>query len=255
MRKAAPLFVLLVALMALGGCIKMHSETVIEKDGSGVATLEVALSIKVADAMREMQEMDPNAGGEMDIPSFDEMDGDEIRKRIAPYDVKLTEFDKFENETHKGVKMAFAFKDLKGLSAALTAAMEGEDNQGMGIFDAGDGNLVLKEATYDFSDMPPPANKEEEEMAEPDVATETPSPEMQQKQMEMMGTLMGAMADLDIRLAITVPGDIVESNAPVVEGRTSIWTINAENMMSQSEDMNPIITFSGKGLKIKPMTE
>ena len=72
-----------------------------------------------------------------------------------------------------------------------------------------------------------------------------------QKQMQVMGTLMGAMAELDVSLKITVPGDIIESNAPVQEGRTSIWAINSSNMMTAGQDMEPVITFSGKGLKIK----
>jgi hypothetical protein len=48
-----------------------------------------------------------------------------------------------------------------------------------------------------------------------------------------------------------VPGDVVRSNAPKLAGRTSTWTINAGNMMSQ-QDVNPEIVFSGAGLAIKP---
>ena len=68
-----------------------------------------------------------------------------------------------------------------------------------------------------------------------------------------MGKLMGAMSELDISMKITVPGDIINSNAPLVEGRTSIWTINQSNMMSSNQDMEPVITFSAKGLKLKAL--
>ena len=71
------------------------------------------------------------------------------------------------------------------------------------------------------------------------------------KQMELMGKLMGAMSELDVRMSITVPGDIIATNAPAREGRTSVWTINSSNMMTAGMDMEPEITFSGKGLKIK----
>ncbi len=59
------------------------------------------------------------------------------------------------------------------------------------------------------------------------------------------------MGELDISMKMTVPGDIIESNAPTVEGRTSIWNIDSSNMMSGNTDMEPNIVFSGKGLKIK----
>ena len=66
---------------------------------------------------------------------------------------------------------------------------------------------------------------------------------------------MGDDAELDVSMKITVPGDIVTTNAPAQEGRTSIWTVNGDNMMTAGQDMNPVITFSGKGLDIKPLAE
>jgi len=60
---------------------------------------------------------------------------------------------------------------------------------------------------------------------------------------------------MDVRLEITVPGDIVSSNAPQTEGRTSIWSINSSNMMTAGQNTEPEIVFSGKGLKIKPQTD
>jgi hypothetical protein len=261
MKRYAPFLAILLLMLAGAGCVRMHSNTIIEKDGSGTATLEFGLSASVAEAIEEMQALNPEGGDEMDMPDFAEIDRKEIEQAIAPYDVKLTEFEKTDAEGRKALKLGFAFKDLKGLSAAMTAAMDSEgggDGQGMGIFDAGDGNLVLKQATYDFSDMPRPEKKEKatEEAAEAETETPAePDPEMAQKQMAAMGKLMGAMAELDVRLEITVPGDIIETNAPMQDGRTSVWVINSENMMTQGQDMDPVITFSGKGLKITPLTE
>ncbi len=69
--------------------------------------------------------------------------------------------------------------------------------------------------------------------------------------MELMGKLMGSMSELDVSMRITVPGDVIEHNAPKQEGRTLIWEINADNMMSAGASMGePLIVFSGKGLKI-----
>ena len=66
-----------------------------------------------------------------------------------------------------------------------------------------------------------------------------------------MGKLMASISELDIRMEITVPGNVLSSNAPAVEGRTSIWTINAANMMeSQGGDMTPTIAFDKGGVAI-----
>lgn len=245
------LCLLTAALVAnLAGCFRAHSTTDIKADGSGTATLEFSLSQTVAKAITDMQTLNPEAGGDMEMPSIGNIKRDKIEKAIKPYDVKLTSFESKTADGRESVSMAFAFADLKGLSAAMAAAMDQSPEEGMGIYETGDGNYVLKSATYDFSDYP----VTEDEQPADEVQTEEPAaqtPEMMQKQMEVMGVLMGAMAELDVSLKITVPGDIIESNAPTQEGHTSIWTINSSNMMTAGPDMEPVITFSGKGLKIK----
>ncbi len=139
--------------------------------------------------------------------------------------------------------------------------MGGEAGDGYGIFATADGNFVLKGTHYDF----PP--EEIEAAKKPEAAPKADSPESSetppmtdeekaQKQMALMGKLMGAMAELDVKFTVTVPGEVIESNAPTVEGNTSIWAVNADNMMSQQgNNMEPVITFSSKGLKIKPLKE
>ena len=55
--------------------------------------------------------------------------------------------------------------------------------------------------------------------------------------MQYFGVLMSHMQELDVRLTVAVPGDVINSNAMEVEGRTSIWAINAANMMDAE---NPV---------------
>jgi len=240
-----------VALAAsLTGCVRMHSETDIKADGSGTASLEIGLSQSVADAIKEMQEINPEAGGDQELPDFADINRDNIDKVAKQYGVKVLKFEKSDADGRMAVSMSFAFDDLKGLSAVMAAAMGEDPEQGMGIYATGDGNYVLKQATYAFPDFPAldkPAKKEKAEGETPAEMT----PEQMQKQMELMGKLMGAMSELDVSLKITVPGDIITTNAPTQEGRTSIWTINSSNMMTAGSDMDPVITFSGKGVKIK----
>jgi hypothetical protein len=73
--------------------------------------------------------------------------------------------------------------------------------------------------------------------------------------MELMGKLMQSISELDIRMEITVPGDVLSSSAPTVEGRTSVWAINGANMSdAQNMAMEPEITFAKKGVNIDAPT-
>jgi len=251
MRFARPAAILLTTL-ALSGCMQFHSDTVIDEDGSGTASLTMSVSNEVADALAEMRAMDGGQSPDMDFPMFEDIERDKIEAAGKDHGVKIEKFEKKEADGRQTLEVVMAFDDLEGLSYVMNKLMGGEmGGDGMGIFDAGDGNLVLKSASYDF-----PAEPEEEEKEEaPPAAPAEQTPEQMQKQMALMGTLMGSLAELDVTMKITVPGDVIESNAPTVEGRTSIWSINQENMMQQEEDMDPQIVFSGKGLKIKPLTE
>lgn len=250
MKRFAILALVLAGSLTLSGCLQFHSETNIDEDGSGTATMMMSIGKDIAEALREMEDMDTGQGEDMDFPMFDEINGDEIREAGKDHGVKLTKFDKSDEGERLTIDIEMEFEDLKGLSYVMSKVMGGEIGDGFGIFDAGEGNFVLKSATYDF----PPEPEEEEEVVEEETPAE-PDPEQMQKQMELMGKLMGSIGELDVAFKITVPGDIIESNAPTVEGNTSIWAINSSNMMSQDQDMDPEIVFLGKGLKIKPLTE
>ena len=236
---------LMVALAALmSGCIQMHMNTEIEKDGSGTMEMTMSLSTVVTEAINEMgtEGMDDDME---EIGDLMKMEKSELEESIKDLDVELVEFEQGIVEERETVQIKLKFKDLENLSLALRSIMGGEEN-GLAIVDNGDGNFVLRPYEYNW----PPLPEEEEEVAEAED-TEEVDPEEMQKQMALMGKLMGAMGELDISMKVTVPGDVIESNAPTVEGRTSIWNINSSNMMSGDTDMEPNIVFSGKGLKIK----
>jgi hypothetical protein len=251
-RRLVLLSLAVLAVLALTGCVQMHSETTIDQNGGGTATITMSMSKAVSEALQKMQEMDPDGSPGGDMPAFDDLDRAAIEKRVKEYGVKITRFEKGEKDGRETIDIAYQFKDMKGLSAAMGAIMSGSDaeDNGLGIFDAGGGNLVLRPASYDFPDW-----VEEDAVDEEAAGEEVTNPQDMQQQMALMGTLMGAISELDISMKITVPGDIVSTNAPDQEGRTSIWAIDASNMMSVDQGMAPEIVFSGKGLKIKPQTE
>ncbi|MGD9547099.1 MAG: hypothetical protein AB7V45_06045 [Candidatus Krumholzibacteriia bacterium] len=243
------------AALTLSGCIQMHSATTIEKDGSGTASFRLSFSQGVSDALKEMQGMDMDMGGDMEMPDFSKVDKAELEKAGKEHGVKITRFSRDPVDGRETLDIEMSFEDLKGLSFMMNKVMgESSDNGGFGIFDNGDGNFILRSATYEYPDQPA---EEAEEAVESETTMPEMDPEMMGKQMELMGKLMASMSELSVHMEITVPGDIVKSNAPTVEGRTSIWTVDSSNMMSMQgeSDMEPEIVFSAKGLKIKPQTE
>jgi len=260
MKKITMLAVIAVFALGLSGCIKMHSDTVIEKDGSGTANLTMSISPAAVELIKDMEALGMNEGQDMEVPMFDDIKKEDLEKAAKGHGVKITKFEKSDADGRQQVDVAMEFNDLKGLSYVLGNIMGGEAGDGMGIYETADGNYILKKALYDFPADPEETEEEVEIAPEPaegggDASTWTEE-EKAQKQMEIMGKMMGAMAELDVRLTITVPGEVIESNAPVVEGNKSIWSVNAGNMMSQQgQDMDPVITFSSKGLKIKPIKE
>lgn len=252
LRTVLALTLVCAAALVLTGCVQMHSETVIDKNGGGTVSMNFSMSSSVSEAIAQMQEIDPEGGPGGEMPSFDDLDKGTIQDRVQEFGVKVTKFDKGTVDGRETIALACNFKDMKGLSAAMDAIMAGggdSGENGLGIFDAGDGNLVLRPTSYDF-----PAWEEEEVTAAPESPADM-DPAKMQKQMELMGKLMGSLAELDINIKITVPGDVVTTNAPLQEGRTSIWTVNSENMMTAGDNMEPEIVFSGKGLKIKPQSK
>jgi hypothetical protein len=251
-RRLAMLALAALATLAFPGCVQMRSETIIDQSGGGTASITISMSQAVSDALEQMQEMDTEGGPGGDMPAFDDLDRATIEKRVTEFGVKLTRFEKGERDGRETLDIAYEFKDPKGLSAAMGAFLSGSESEenGLGIFDAGDGNLVLRPASYDFPDW-------DAEDTTTDEATDPTNvdPQQMQKQMALMGTLMSAIAELDVSMKITVPGDIVSTNAPAQEGRTSIWAVNASNMMSMDQNVEPEIVFSGKGLRITPQVE
>ena len=251
--KVTLLAVIVLAALNLTGCVVFHSQTDINDDGSGTAELTLSIDPSVQEAIAELQAMDTDQNEDMDFPLLDDVDQDKIKKAGAEYGVSIKKFEKGLVDGRQTLNIVLEYKDLRGFSYVMGRIMgDGNSGEGMGIYDAGDGNFVLKQAQYDF-----PVDPADEEVVEEITPEDMQSldPQQMQKQMEIMGKLMGAMAELDVSFKITVPGHIVSSNAPETDGRTSIWTINADNMMTMDQEMDPEIVFSAKGLKITPLTK
>ena len=236
---------LLLATLVFGltGCIEALIETDLHADGSGTFNLSYSMSPSVAEAMKELEGLKGTGGP--DMPMFSKVDDAKIKKICKENGVTL----KTLESTDTSLKMAGDFKSLDGLNAVMSQAIEGEDDGGFALFRTEDGNYLLQVVEAESSDSEDTEDAEEpEDFADEDAEEADPAAMM--KAMEGMGKLMSSISELNLVMRFTVPGDIIESNAPKTEGRTSIWEINGENVMSMESAGEPEILFSGKGVKI-----
>jgi len=240
---------LLLLVAAATGCVQSRMETVIGADGAGTMSLTYSVSPAVAEALKDIQGMPGQEAQSGEIPSLDDFDRAKLEAACAKHGVTLRKLDRAAVDGRETVALELAFASLEGLSAALSEAGTGQG--GMKIWRTADGNYRLGS----FSVEAPEAEAEADAPAEaPDMAQMDPA--AMQKGMEAMGKLMAASSELNVVMKVTVPGDIVSHNAMRVEGRTAIWEINAQNMMTAGPALGePEIVFSGQGLSLKADAE
>ena len=234
---------IVVLVAALAGCVQIKMATDIAKDGSGTYTMNYSVSQEVEQTLAEMRALGGETAVKMDeAPDFANFDRDEFTKKIAKHGVKIVAYTNDIKDGRRVVEMKLSYPDLISFSEAMGGSF-GSGGGGMKITKNAAGDYVL--ASY------------QAQTPEPEPATEEAAPEdmnaaMQNaaKSMELMGRLMAHISEMTMAIAITLPGDVIESNAHRVEGRTCFWEIDANNMM-QAEGMEPHVVFSGKGLSIK----
>ncbi|MBU0743105.1 hypothetical protein KKG45_05575 [bacterium] len=237
---------LLIASLAATGCMQMEMATNLAKDGSGTYEFAMTMSTEVEQALNELSKMEGGMGDEMgDMPDFADFDKSSFEKKLGEYDVKMKSFVNEVKDGKRTVRMALEFKDFQGLQAAMALAMG--ENEGIGIEKLDDGNYLLKSI-----DNPIALGEEQQEAPDKEPNMEDMQAAMANagKSMELMGKLMAHSSELAMTMKITLPSDVIEHNAPKLEGRTCIWEINSGNMMA-AESMDPHIVFSGKGVNIK----
>jgi hypothetical protein len=240
---------LAAAVGLLSGCVKAHIETDIVADGSGTCTITYAMPRDVADAVAAMGH--GGAGTGMEMPKLGDLSRETLEARCQRVGARLLEFRQTDDAGGVNMITKVGFTDLAQLSRLLNdieGSATGGDRQGWRIDPLADGNYVLRTVTLP-GDTPEPATGDDAAAVDLD---ELPDALDLSSARQHLSVLMGNIDKLDIRLAITVPGEVIHSNAMEVEGRTSIWTVNAANMMqADASTMEPEIRFSGQGLRLK----
>ena len=187
-----------------------------------------------------------------DVTAMANLDGDELKAIARKADVKIKDFRSGVKDGRRTVSMKMEFDSLEGYSWVVGHVFQ-EVGDGFGVFAGEDGQLIFKEARYDFSALESADAAEPDELAEPDLSS--PSAETMDMYFEMMNVIKAAMPEVKFINVVTVPGEVIETDATEQDGRTCTWTLDFAAIMSDKDNLKPRIVFSSKGLKIEPLAD
>ena len=230
----------------LTGCLEIRMETELKKDGSGKGSLELAIVPGVTEIMNRFADVEDMP--DTDLTALANLDRDEVKAMAARADVRIKHFKSRVRDGRRTISMDMEFASLRDYSWVLGNVFD-EVGGGYGVFAGEEGQLILREAEYDFSDL---------QAGEKDVPAEnpepvTPSDETLAKYFEMTEVIKNSFQEVKFVNVITVPGDIIESDATRQKGRTCTWTLDFSDIVSDKDNLKPRIVFSSKGLKIEPL--
>lgn len=217
--RSARALVLILAVAMSGGCVKLHLDTHIAADGSVTCHVVYELSAHASAAAAKLD------AATMVRPR------DLTRARVLAAsrlgDVTLLDHRLAKDAGAERVMMSLAGAAIDDLARILIALAGGDGRSGLAI----DASLAAA--------------------AGGDSVLRLRLPPAQPLMPEAVPALLPHTGELDVRVTCTVPGDVSHSSAMEVEGRTSIWTLNAANLLHVMA-MDPIleIRFSGQGLRL-----
>lgn len=229
-------------LFLLAGCIEVRMETDLNGDGSGHGEIEIAICPAVTAKLAETAHLTDMPRTE--VGDIAELDDARLQVLAAPAGVTVSGFESRVIEGRRTVSFAMEFGSLEGYSWVLGNVFD-EVGDGLGVFAGQDGNLVFKEAQYDMSDLvgKVPALPERTD----------PGDEAMDMFMELRGVINAHVADARVVNVITVPGDVIDTDATAMEERTCTWELDFAAIRADKDALKPMIEFDGAGLSMKPM--
>jgi len=270
-RTTAFLFLTILALGA--GCMDYDETIHLNKDGSGTIEIRMAMD---EEAYRSMLEMAEEYGEDVDGAMTD-LSEEKIREQLAASGskAKLLRYEESTAGTDRVWEMKLSFEkpeDLAGLSetgeesAAMFTFAPGADGNWRyaRILDpsgdaavAGEEEAVpgLPEGMEEFDAQSFDPEAMEEMMKELGEAMAEMEGMMSEKDMEEMSRSMEALGGFgeqmermekdaenrSFRFTVHFPGEVVESNAGAVDGKTAVWEYRLADMQGLEGSLTAVI--------------
>lgn len=244
-RRLAALAAVAVCAVGGAGCIKNEQKTTIQKDGSGSVSQSVSIDLESFKKLAEMMKaMGGPQGGDAKGPDFTDedlpMNLGEIEKKaksIPGLELKNAKAERKDGKYVMSFDATFAEWSLLGKANLFSGAadlVKNADGSYTFTLDAlgGQGDKPAGGKPGDGADglggMDPAA---------------------------MMPMLEPFLGTLEIKEAITLPGEIVETNGTKSEdGSTVSWKIGFKELMGGKGANLMKVTFKGEGLDLKPFS-
>ena len=245
----------LVAAVGLttAGCIQSDDATVLQKDGSGTAVVNMSVDLSKIEQMAEMFKGfggGGEPGGEPEKPKEStesdftkEMSEEKIREKLKDHPgVELVKYTNEKKDGKQSVHMEFKFKDV-----AEYAKAEMFGNKSAELVKNEDGSYKL---TFD-----PMAGQGDKMGGGGDAAGMGDADGMGGDPSMFMGMLEPFLGTLEFKSQLTLPGTITETNG-TKDGESSVsWTMNWKSMMESMKDKKSAswsVSFKGEGIELKP---
>ncbi|MCG6859815.1 MAG: hypothetical protein LJE70_00780 [Chromatiaceae bacterium] len=259
MKFAERLIVLVVAVMALSGCIKVDQTMRIKPDGSGTLDMVYGMSeqtIAQLEAMKQMATGMQQEGMEVKVESDSPFEFDEavVRKKFADKKlegVELLDVSSRSKDGWKFMELKLAFDDLESLKK--TDLFE---DSGLSITKNAEGNYVLEQklGSNDMGMSGAQAGSAGEPAGGAAGEQTSGSAGGQGMDAQMMEGMAAMFAGLRVAMTVMVPGKIIESNATKVDGNRASWIFDIEEdpqVLSKLQSKGQMrLVFSGEGLNL-----
>jgi hypothetical protein len=218
-----------VLVLLLAGCIKVDQTLTLNADGSGRLALRYGMSEQTLAQLKAMEQLAAQGGEglsmEQDTPF--EFDPEQVREDFAadkPDGVELVDVSSEVVDGWKYIDLEVAFDDIRALKRTE-------------LFE--DSELAIEPlANGDYRIM--------QRSGDEDLSGDAAGQELMQQMAQLL-------AGFRIAQTLIVPGDIIETNAPEVDGRTATWVFDIEqdpNVIQTLNETDLSLTFSGDGVEL-----
>jgi hypothetical protein len=222
------------ALLALAGCIKLDQTLTLNADGSGSLRLRYGMSEDTIAQWEAMEQMAVLSGQRSPPKRHMPLDFDlgQVRAELDAHrtaGVGLTTLSSEVVEGWRFIDLEVAFEDVRALKRVR-------------LFKGS--RLAIR-----------PMGRDDYRITQEGGASARLWDDAAGRQ--LLEQIPGMLAGLRVVQTLVVPGDIIATNAPRVEGRRATWVFDIEadpDVMNTLTDTDLALTFEGRGLRLPTLS-
>jgi len=224
------IILLFIPVILFSGCIKVRSNVVINKDGSGILEEQVLMSDAVVAMMNEfMSSFQDSTSAPEEFKLFKE---DELRDKASEYGegVKYVSGEEVKIDGWQGYEAIYSFEDLNKLKMETDPNTKIEnpqnDEQETEYFSF---KFIPGDIAELIIDRPDLSN----EMKDDEIAVETETDNQ-----EIDDNLIKMMDGMSMNISLEINGEIVETNASYVDGsKVTMLDIDFSEILKNKESL------------------